>query len=241
MVYGFAWDGISADFPGVCRNRLVEKFGTETHAQFIQGLAGNVRPRRLADLEEGKFRTSTPEDVEATGGQLTDDVIAAIDGAGEEVNLDFSCVSGFVMAPRDQDVIPPLSHWEALAESDEELERNLGVYWVARLRSGVPPIRFLPWPVGLIRLAEGHSIAWLANEVVAEWLPLLRTWLSDPNLIAWGYCQDGRNYMPTDELLPEGGYEVDRANMFTVTGPGPFGAGINDAVKKAFQELAARI
>ena len=101
------------------------------------------------------------------------------------------------MAPRNMEIIPPLTHWEELSESEDELEHNLGGYWVERLRSGVLPVQFLPWAIGLIRLAERHTIAWLANEVVAEWLPLLRNWLNDPNLIAWGYCQDGRNYMPT--------------------------------------------
>ncbi|MFT5367765.1 MAG: neutral ceramidase [Candidatus Latescibacterota bacterium] len=241
MVYGFAWDGISADFPGVCRNRLAEVLGPNTHAQFIQGLAGNVRPRRLADLDTGTFRKSTPEDVVATGDQLADDVLAAIDRGGESIDLDLSCVSEFVMAPRDQDAILPLSHWEALANGEDELERNLGSYWVARFHSGVPPVRFLPWDVGLIRLAKGHTIAWLANEVFAEWLLHLRTWLNEPNLIAWGYCQDGRNYMPTDEVLPQGGYEIDRANAYTKTGPGPFKVGMNDAAKKTFRVLSNRI
>jgi hypothetical protein len=241
MVYGFAWDGISADFPGVCRNRLMASLGQNTHAQFIQGLAGNVRPRRLADLAKGTFRKSTPEDVVATGGRLADDVLAAMDGGGQSLELDLSCVSGFVMAPRDQDAILPLSHWEILASREDELERNLGHYWVARFQSGVPPVRFLPWDVGLIRLAKGHTIAWLANEVFAEWLPYLRKWLDEPNLIAWGYCQDGRNYMPTDEILPEGGYEIDRANAFTKTGPGPFREGMNDAAKKTFLKLAGQL
>lgn len=241
MVYGFAWDGISADYPGVCRNQLGALLGPDTHAQFIQGLAGNVRPRQLADLETGTFRKSTPEDVIATGNQLAGDVIAALDAGGESIVLDLDCVSGFVMAPRDQDAILPLSHWEMLANREEELERNLGTYWVSRFQSGVPPVRFLPWDVGLIRLAKGQFVAWLANEVFAEWLPYLRTWLDEPNLIAWGYCQDGRNYMPTDEILPQGGYEIDRANAYTKTGPGPFGVGMNDAVKETFLTLANRI
>jgi len=77
--------------------------------------------------------------------------------------------------------------------------------------------------------------------VVAEWLPLLRNWLNDPNLTAWGYCQDGRNYMPTDELIPEGGYEVDRANTYTKAGPGPFKVGVNKATETTFRALAERI
>ena len=70
---------------------------------------------------------------------------------------------------------------------------------------------------------------------------MLRTYLNDPNLIAWGYCQDGRNYMPTDALIPEGGYEVDRANAYTKAGPGPFQIGINEVTEKTFLELAGRL
>jgi len=241
MVYGFAWDGVSADWPGICRRRLVESLGDGVHAQFIQGLAGNVRPRRLANLDDGTFRKSTPDDYLATGQEIADDVVAALTEGGQEITLDLVCASGFAMARKDHTKIPDISHWELLAESDEELHQNLGEYWRDRLRSGIPPVRFLPWAVGLIRLAEGHQVAWLANEVLAEWLPLLREWLGDSNLVAWGYCQDGRNYMPTDELIHEGGYEVDRANTYSKNGPGPVALGINDAVREAFLELAERV
>ena len=125
----------------------------------------------------------------------------------------------------------------------------IGMTWhvTSRLRcelasiTGIPPARFLPWAVGLIRLTGEHTIAWLGNEVVAEWLPLLRSYLNDPDLIAWGYCQDGRNYMPTDALIPEGGYEVDRANAYTKAGPGPFQIGIDEVTKMAFLELTKRL
>jgi len=241
MVYGFAWDGISADFPGVCRKQLVEELGPNTQAQFIQGLAGNVRPRQLSDLEAGTFRKAIPEDVQKTGKQLAGDVIAALKTDGDKIELDLNCVSAFVMAPRNQADNPPLSHWEELANSDEELQRNLGDYWVSRFQSGIPAVKVLPWDVGLIRLAKGHTIAWLANEVFAEWLPYLREWLNEPNLIAWGYCQDGRNYMPTDEILPQGGYEIDRANAYTITGPGPFKVGMNAATKETFLKLVNQL
>ena len=65
--------------------------------------------------------------------------------------------------------------------------------------------------------------------------------MGDDNLLVWGYCQDGRNYMPTDELIPQGGYEVVRANTYTKAGPGPFKVGINAAAEKTFRELAGRI
>ena len=240
MVYGYAWSGISADWPGVCRRQLKETLGRGTQAQFIQGLAGNVRPRRLADFERKAFRKSVPEDVEATGNEIAQNVTDALD-LGTTIELDLRAVSTFAMTPRDHSDLPDPAHWERLAASDEELEQNLGTYWHDRLKSGIPPVKFLPWAVGLIQLAPGHRVAWLANEVLSEWLPFLRACLDDPDLVAWGYCQDGRNYMPTDELIHEGGYEVDRANTYSKNGPGPVAVGINDAMWEAFQGLADRM
>ncbi len=241
MVYGFSWDGISADWPGICRNHLAEELEGRVHAQFIQGLAGNIRPRQLADLDAGSFRKPVPEDYLVTGRTIADDVLTALSDPGQEIELDLKCVSDFAMAPQDHSNLPDLSHWETLAAGSDELEQNLGEYWRDRLQSGVPPVRFLPWNVGLIQLATGHRVAWLANEVLAEWLPLLRQWLQDPDLIAWGYCQDGRNYMPTDELIHEGGYEVERANTYSKNGPGPVALGINDAVKDVYQSMMRRL
>jgi hypothetical protein len=211
------------------------------HAQFIQGLAGNVRPRQLADMATGSFRKSEADDYVATGREIAKDVMAALAGPGDMLELDLGSVSDFAMVPKDQTNLPDLSHWEALANEEDELKRNLGTYWRDRFGAGIPPVRYLPWNVGLIRLAEGHQIAWLANEVLAEWLPLLRQWLKDPELIAWGYCQDGRNYMPTDELIPEGGYELVQANTYSKNGPGPVAVGINLALQETYLALAKRL
>ena len=47
MVYGFAWDGISADFPGVCRNRLV-------------GISWVEYPRAVYSRACGQYSTAPP-------------------------------------------------------------------------------------------------------------------------------------------------------------------------------------
>ena len=241
IVYGFAYDGISADYPGVCRGRLEEALGQGTHTQFIQGLAGNVRPRLLADPEAGRFRKSTPEDPVAVGEDLAGDVIDALNREGETLELDLSAAAGFALARRDRDRILPLEHWQSLAESGDEMSRNLGGYWTNRFRSGLSPVQVVPWGIGLVRLTREHRIAWLSGEVLAEWLGCLRDWLEDERLIAWGYCQDGRGYMPTDEIIPEGGYEVIRSNTFNKTGPGPFVAGINETARQGFLGLARQL
>lgn len=241
IAYGFAWDGISADYPGVTREHLVRQLGPGAHAQFIQGLAGDVRPRILADPASGRFRKSTPDDLEAAGAQFAQDVLRALQLAGERLELDLAATTGWVHAERDLAALPPLSHWQALAASDDELSRNLGVYWGARIASGTPPARATPWPVGLMQLTPKHRIAWLAGEAVAEWQGHLRTWLDDPRLAVWGYCQEMPGYLPTDELLPEGGYEVVQANTYSVTGPAPLVAGLNEGMRARYRDLAAQL
>ncbi|HIG18499.1 MAG TPA: hypothetical protein EYQ31_15130, partial [Candidatus Handelsmanbacteria bacterium] len=44
-----------------------------------------------------------------------------------------------------------------------------------------------------------------------------------------------------DELIAEGGYEVDRANTYSKNGPGPVALGINEAVRKTYLALADRL
>ena len=241
LVYGYAWDGISADWPGVCRRRLAEAIGPNAQAQFIQGLAGNVRPRQVADLEQGIFRKpTTAQDHVAAGGQIAADVLAALED-GEQVALDLAAAADFALLPRDADRVLPLEHWQALAGQADELNRHVGAYWADRLQNGPPPAKVVPWSIGLVRLARGHAIAWMAGEPLAEWLGLLREWLDDENLIAWGYCQDGRCYMPTDEIIPQGGYEVIPSNTYNKSGPAPFAAGIDEVARRAFVALAARL
>ena len=241
IVYGFSWDGISADYPGVCRNRLRETLGADVHCQFIQGCAGNVRPRLLADLAAGRFRKSTPKDPIAAGTDLAEDITRTLATPGTPLALNIAAASGYFQAPKDQARIPGPEHWQTLAESEDELNQNLGQYWANRLRAGIPPARAVPWAIGLLRLAPACTIAWMAGEVLAEWMGHLRSWLNDGTLVVWGYCQDGRGYLPTDELIPEGGYEVDRSNTYNRMGPGPFAPGLNEAARKGFLALRTQL
>lgn len=236
IVYGYAWDAISADFPGVCRGAVEEQLGEEVHVQFFQGLAGNVRPRLLANIAEGKFDKGTADSPIAVGRELARDVLAALATEGTELDLRLAVASTWVMAERDQ-AFWPLEHWRAWGEHGDEMRRELGQYWSKRYSDGLPPVRAVPWEMGLLELAAEHRIAYFSGEVLGEWLPLVRACLRDQELVAWAYCQDGRGYMPTDALLAEGGYEVLQSNHYNKSGPGPFKKGLDAKVQRAFLSL----
>jgi neutral ceramidase len=236
IVYGYAWDTVSAEFPGVARRQLVSTLGGRVHCQFIH-------------LEQGLFRPATPADPLAVGAQLAQDTLRALAEGGEQLTLDLAAASGWLHARRDPSATPPPAHWQNLAvpsdrvsfKQEDELNHNLSQYWSHRLQHGPPITQATPWEVGLLRLAPGHTIAWFADEAVVEWLGHLRNWLNDDRLVAWSYCQYCTGYLPTDELLPEGGYEVNSSNWYGKWGPGPFAPGLNEAGRHSFQALQRAI
>ncbi len=240
IVYGHAWTAISAEYPGVCRRHLGATLGDGVHCQFIQGLTGNIRPRVVADLTEQRFRKSTPADVQTAGTTLAHDVLQALDQPGASLTLAIGAANGWFHARRDLDARPTLAHWQTQAAAENELERTVGHYWVARYAAGTLT-QAEPWRIGLLQLTPEILIAWFAGEPVAEWLGHLQQWLGSNKLMAWGYCQDVCGYIPTDELLPEGGYEVVDANRFTISGPGIFAHGLNAAAKQEFLGLARQL
>jgi len=66
----------------------------------MQGLAGNVRPRVLADLEAGTFRKATPADLDQAAGELASDVLTALGDAGETLDLALAAAAGWAHAAR---------------------------------------------------------------------------------------------------------------------------------------------
>src|SRR5690606_39492883 len=106
------------------------ELGEAVHCQFMQGLAGNIRPRILADFENQKFRTSVPEDVELTGQQIAKDVLQTLAQPAQPLPLQLGAARGWFVARRGE--AKPREHWEELQHSDDELSREVGQYWLTR-------------------------------------------------------------------------------------------------------------
>ncbi len=232
IVYGFAPSVISADFPGVARNRLKEALGTNTHPQFVQGFAGNVRPRELADVEHNRFRTAQSSDVQKVGGELAAAVLTALKSSGQKLELRIAGTSDRPFLPRGN---PPSREvyekmrTEGIANTNEYF---LGVsdYWLKRYDSGEGFARGDVWSLGLIRLADDQWIVHSGGEPCVEWRAKISQWLAPLKIVPWGYCQESKSYLPTEALLPEGGYEVLQSNEARESTPAPFAPGIENAV-----------
>src|SRR5205814_7400876 len=110
IAYGYAYSAISADYPGVARNGLRAALGPKAHAQFVQGFAGDIRPRVLADLEKKRFRASKPEDLQTAGKNVSEAVLAALKAKGEKLSLDLAGTADRPFLLRDKP--PPREFYE---------------------------------------------------------------------------------------------------------------------------------
>lgn len=260
IVYGYARAAISADFPGVTRSILRERLGA-SHVQFVQGTAGDVRPRVLADLEAHRFRKPTAEHLQTAGQQLAEDVLAAMKSfttrstklsssnqetgrvqgklsGGKLLRLDLAASEARPFLRRDDP--PARVILETMArESQSEFRRAVAAYWLARYDSDQGFAKGDPWPVGLVRLADDEWICCFAGEPCVEWAPKVKQWLGLRDVFVWGYAQQALTYLPTEALLPEGGYEVDACNYARAQSPARFAPGIEEAVRRSLlQQLA---
>jgi hypothetical protein len=243
IAYGYAYSAISADFPGVTRNALREALGTNVHCQFVQGFAGNVRPRVVADLEKTQFRPSKPQDLQQAGHDLAQAILTALKQPGERLDLRLAGTSDRPFLLRDKP--PPRKFYEDLRASAKERTNNFHLavsdYWLQRYDSGEGFARGDSWSIGLIRMADNLWIVHSGGEPCAEWRGKMSQWLAPLRIVTWGYSQEAKSYLPTESLLPEGGYEVLESNQARASTPAPFAPGIEEVIRKSLLRQLAFI
>jgi len=240
IFYSYNWTGITSEWPGRARRALRAELGEGVHCQFMQGLAGNIRPRILSDFENNTFRKSIPEDVELTGQQIANDVLQTLAKDAEPLSLQLSAVRGWFVAQRG--AAKPREHWEELQHSDDELSQELGQYWLTRFgENAIAPYSAQPWPIGLVRFTPEHALVYVAGEPLCEWYEIFQKALPNQKLVACGYTHASASYLPTDALLSEGGYEIDRSPQYSKSGPGVLQPGLDETVTKSLHQLQAAI
>ncbi len=241
IAYGYEYSAISADYPGVTRSVLHEALGKEAHAQFVQGFAGDIRPRAVADLERGVFRKATPADLQKAGNDLAQSILDAMKKPGRSLSLNFFGTSDRPFLPRDK--APPRETYEKMqAEArgkNDKFHLGVSAYWLKRYDANEGFAKGDPWALGLIRLSDDQWIVHSSGEPVIEWRPKMAEWLAPLNIVTFGYSQEGRAYLPTEKLLPELGYEVLDSNVARANTPAPFAPGIERSVKDSLLRQVA--
>ncbi len=172
---------VSAEFPGVVRALLRQRFGAGIPVIFLQGFSGNVRPRvglrkrGIGPLALGT-RFVTPSYVEwnAWAATLGSEVVAACSAASRRLD-------GSISAQR---VELPLSAFV----SEGDAARSVSIHRVS--------------------LGRELCLIGVSAEPVAEYVPLLTAALPAQEVVPVGCIDSVYGYLPTREIPGEGGYEA---------------------------------
>ena len=170
-------------------------------------------------------------------------MLAALKTPGEKLSLDITGASDRPFLPRDK---PPSREIYEKMRTNALAQTNAfrlaeAEYWLKRYDSGEGFARGDAWSLGLIRLADNQWIVHCGGEPCIEWRAKMSEWLAPLKIVTWGYCQEANAYLPTESLLPEGGYEVLESNLARRSSPAPFAPGIERAVRESLQRQLAFI
>ena len=195
IVYGYAYSAISADFPGATRNLLRESLGPKAHFQFVQGFAGDIRPRVLADLDKRPFPQV------ATGGFGAGGQGPGRRGADRAEVPRRKRFHWTLRAPRTGHILPrgkppPTGGvtkrcGRAALANTNAFRLGVSDYWLKHYDSGEGFARGDAWSLGLIRLAGNQWIVHSGGEPCIEWRAKIAQWLALLNIVDLGLLPGG--------------------------------------------------
>jgi len=210
----------------------------------VQGFAGNIRPRVVADVEHNRFRASKPEDLERAGKDLADAILTPMKSSGEKLSLNIAGAMDHPFLPRTTPPPPSREVYEQMRTNSlattNKFRLAVSEYWLKRFNTGEGFAKGDAWSLGLVRLAANQWIVHSSGEPVVEWRAKISEWLAPRNLVTFGYAE-AKSYLPTEALLPEGGYEVLDSNEARAATPAPFVPGIEKAIRESLLRQLAFI
>ncbi len=238
-VYGAEPDAISSDFIASTRAQLARRLPPGTHAQFVQGFAGDCRPRALGDSQTATFRPAKPGEVESIGAELAADILRTLGTSPSPVPLSLGSAECFMPVYPGQPI--PRATLQDMSTGRSPSLAHLADWWLARIDAGIPANEPIGWSLGALKLSPDHWLIHTAGEPVGQLAPIIKSIPGTPCVATLGYSQDYTAYLPTDAMLPEGGYEVFESNVFQRYWPAAPKSGIDQLLHDRTKALIFRL
>ena len=218
---------ISADYPGVVRRALRERFG-EIPCVFAQGFCGDIRPNMPASRQARLARAASPLDPQH---RIRPDVSDPLGGG-----------LGALEPESGRQSVRHRPGQPGQAAVARGLANRIGQIPLGEFFEGAAPDK--PLAVQIVQIGEELEIVALSAEACVEWERILDEAVPPPagriRLYA-GYLGALFGYLPTAAQIPEGGYEVEGFQpLFGLSGhfePGRIGPAIAGVVKGAFADM----
>jgi len=189
VLSGYQWSG---DYAGFAQLEL-EAMHPGAMALFFMGAGADQNP--------------LPRGTVALARQYGRTLAAAVDRVLEEDMqvLQPSIATGYREVELQLSPIPTVEHYASLSESLSGYQRRWAQRMEQLLRKGHTLAATYPYPLQVWRLGD-QSIFSLGGELVVGYAIALKR-IFGPQVFVFGYSNDVMAYIPTTEILQEGGYE----------------------------------
>ena len=188
---------LHGDYAGEAQQAFEQKH-PGAMALFALGCAGDQNPRERGTLELAQ----------AHGRELAGAVDKALAGKGLE--LTGRLRSRFERFEIELEPPPSMDEWRRRAAEMQGPEQELARYFVEK---GDAPSSY-EYPVQAVGLGDQLTLIALGGEVTVEYALQLKQRLGEGNTWVLAYSNDVMSYIPTAEILAEGGYEAERSQAY---------------------------
>jgi hypothetical protein len=220
----YQWCG---DYAGYAQEAL-EVAHPGAIALFVQGCAGDQNPYPRSRLELAKMHgQSLATAVDAALSVATPPLRGPLLEKFSDVALDF------VPTPTREEL-------EERLKSTDKLAANQAQRFLARLDQGEKLPTQYPYPVQVVRFGDGFTFVGLAGETVVGYSLRIKRELPGAPVWVAGYCNDVMTYIPTRQVLEEGGYEGRDAMKWTNL-PGPWAPTIEERIVGEVHSLLGKL
>jgi neutral ceramidase len=195
VLNGYEWSGDYAGFAQI----QIEKVHPGATALFFQGCGGNQNalPRRTVQLAK------------QYGLELALAVEAVLEGEMRELEPSLKTIYSEVILEFENPA--PKEELNQMLSKESGYIRNWALGMIRKYEKGERMLSHYPYPIQLWQLGE-QSVVALGGEPVVDYAINLKK-IFGPELFVMGYSNDVMAYIPTVDILREGGYEGHTSQM----------------------------
>jgi hypothetical protein len=215
------------DYAGEAQARF-ERQHPGAVALFMIGCGGDANPQPRGELAHAK----------QNGEELAAAVENAIAGDGRQVQGQLR--SELIHFPIPLAPAPTRSDFEErLNDSDRFVRRHAAYHLELLDREGHSP-RDYSYPLQAVQFGGTVTLVALGGEVVVGYALQLKDRLGEETTWPVGYANDVFAYVPTRQILAEGGYEADRSQIYYGL-PGPWAPEVEATILEKAVDLVERL
>ena len=233
------WE-ISAEYPGAAMAKLDAHLGRAA-SLFLQGVGGDAKPLVIGK-GANRWQPGTWELMDEAGRMVAREAIAALDKGLEQVEPDLRMAAAEMVWPLEP--APTQADFEKMIAGTTPASRKKDIRkrWAARQIELLERYGKLPTSITLTahgaKLGKGLRLFGIEGEAVGDWGTLIERFYGRGVTFPLGYTDGTGLYLPTSEMLPEGGYEVVSAWEYGL--PARLATGMEEVVTAALAELRGR-